>query len=53
MKDGYQISGCYDFKFEDDKGKHGPHLTLQIPSEQYQCSIALDPMAAMVSSLII
>ena len=54
MKDGYQISGCYDFKFKDDNGEHGPHLKLQVPSEseQSQCSIAMDPMAAMVSYIV-
>ena len=48
VKEGYQISGCFTFKFEDDRSEHSPCLKIEAPPEQSRCSIAMEPMAAMV-----
>lgn len=45
--EGYRVSRCYDFKFED-KGTNCDNYIKVIQGEHHPCTTAMDPLVAKV-----
>lgn len=50
-KEGYQVSRCYDFKFEDKGINCDRYIKVVAQPDHTHCKVAVDPLAAKVATV--